>query len=169
VLIAWLLYRTPPNSVLIDASSKYLACTQPTPTISVYYLTPPLSTWTLLQHAFREVLIRLPHTEIPQNLLRSAQNRIKLVRAVELLDHASHTRLRQSAAAENIDGFVSDVVRGAGGVGLEEADGATKEFGLLGVGHVGHLISDGFEPGLVGFNEGDHFRESVRNGSMDDT
>lgn len=77
-----------------------------------------------LQHTLREVLIRLPNPQIPQNLLRSTKNRIKLVRAMELLDDTAHARLRESASAEDVDGLVGDLVRGARREGLEEADGA---------------------------------------------
>jgi hypothetical protein len=34
--------------------------------------------------------------------------------------------------------------------------------GLLLVGHVAHLIGDGFEPGLVGLDEGNHLGEPIR-------
>lgn len=33
---------------------------------------------------------------------------------------------------------------------------------LLLVGHVAHLVGDCFEPGLVGFDESNHFGESER-------
>lgn len=48
---------------------------------------------------------------------------------------------------------------GAGDAHLEEADGAGEVEGLLLVGHVAHLVGDCFEPGLVGFDEGNHLGE----------
>ena len=81
-----------------------------------------------LQHTLREIFIRLPNTQISQNLLRTTQNRIELVRAVEHFHHTTHTRLREATTTEDVDRLVGDLVCGAGSVGLEEADGTTEEF-----------------------------------------
>lgn len=127
----------------------------------IHFSTPSYHTINCLQHALREILKRLPHTQVSQNLLRTAQDRIELVRAVELLDHASHARLCQTATSKDIDCLVGNLVCGPCGEGLQQANGSAEMLGLLCVGHVGHLVGDGFEPGLVGFDVGDHFGESV--------
>lgn len=75
---------------------------------------------------------------------------------MEHLNNLAHARLRDTAASENVGRVVGDFLRGVRGEGLEEADGAAQVGGLFGVGHVAHLVGDLFEPGLVGFAEGDH-------------
>jgi len=64
-------------------------------TIQSDYMTHILHALVLLaiplsQHRFGEVLIRLPHAQIRQNLLCTSENRIELVRAMELLNYATH-------------------------------------------------------------------------------
>lgn len=110
----------------------------------------------ILQHRLREVLHRLSHAEVRQNLLSSTQNSIKLVRAVEHLDDPAHTSLGQSTSSEDVGGVVGDLVCGPSSMRLEETDGSAHVFSLLGITHVAHLVGDGFEPGLVGLGEGDH-------------
>lgn len=73
----------------------------------------------------------------------------------------SHSALGYTASAKDIDSLVGNLVCGACGVGLEQADGAAEVLGLLCVGHVRHLIRDGLEPGLVGFDVRDHLCKSV--------
>lgn len=76
----------------------------------------------------------------------------------------AHAGLGETSAAPDLDGLVGDVVGGAGHAHFEEADGAGEVLGLEVVGHVAHLVGDGFEPGLVGFDEGDHFGDSKGGG-----
>ena len=75
-------------------------------------------------------------------------------------DILPHTRGCYTASAEDIDGVVGDLVRGARGVVFEEGDGA----GEVGVhcrgGEVCHLVGEGFEVGLEGFGVSEHFGES---------
>lgn len=85
---------------------------------------------------------------------------------MEHLDDLAHTRLGDTATAEDIGGVVRNLLRGVGGVRLQQADGAAQVGGLLGVAHVAHLVGDGFEPGLVGLAEGDHAREPARLASI---
>lgn len=113
----------------------------------------------ILQHSLGEILHCLSHAQIAENLLGTTKDGIELVRAVEDLDVLAHTGLGQAAAAPDLDGLVGDFVGGAGDAHLEEANGAGEVEGLLLVGHVAHLVGDCFEPGLVGFDEGNHLGE----------
>jgi len=70
---------------------------------------------TSLQHTLGEVLHRLPYTQVAENLLGTSKNSIKLICAVELLNHPAHTTLRNSATSEDVDGFICDFVCRAGG------------------------------------------------------
>ena len=114
-----------------------------------------------LQHSLGELLHRLPDTQISQDLLRTTQDGIELVRPVEHFDDLAHARLGDTTASEDVGGVVSNLLCGVGGVRLEQTDRTTQVGGLFGVGHVAHLVGDRFEPGLVGFTEGDHPGESV--------
>ena len=102
----------------------------PTPIYAVSY--KPYS----LQPRYWHLLHSLPNPQIRQDLLRAAQNSIKLIRTMEHFDKLAHARLRDAAAAEYVDGLIGNLVRGACGVGFEEADGTTEVLGLLCVGHV---------------------------------
>lgn len=79
---------------------------------------------------------------------------------MEHLNHLTHTALREATATEDVGRVVGNLLGGTGGVRLEETDGSAEVGGLLGVGHVAHLVGDGLDPGLVGFGEGDHAGES---------
>lgn len=57
---------------------------------------------------------------------------------------------------------------GARGAHLEEADGPSEVAGLLGVGHVAHLVGDGLEVGLVELDEGDHLCELLADDGLVD-
>lgn len=107
----------------------------------------------LLGHEFHS----LSHTKITKHLLRTTQNGIKLVPPIKVLDITTHTRLRQSTTTPDLHSLVGNLVGHARTAHFQETDGATQVLGLLRVGHVAHLVGDGFEPGLVGFDEGDHF------------
>lgn len=78
---------------------------------------------------------------------------------MEHLDELAHTGLGNSTTTPDLDGLVGDLVGGAGGAHLEQTGGTGEVLGLLAVGHVAHLVGDGFEPGLVSFDEGDHLGE----------
>ena len=84
---------------------------------------------------------------------KTYQYRIKLVGPVEVLDDPAHARLRQAAAAPDLHGLVGDLVRHARAAHLQEADGSAEVLGLLGVGHVAHLVRDGLQPRLVGLDQ----------------
>lgn len=112
-----------------------------------------------LQHSLGEVLHRLPHAQITENLLSTTKDSIELVRSVETLNVLAHAGLGQATATPDLDGLVGDFVGGAGDAHLEETDGAGEVDGLLLVGHVAHLVGDCFEPGLVGLDEGNHLGE----------
>ncbi|KAI3481623.1 hypothetical protein L1887_55848 [Cichorium endivia] len=102
---------------------------------------------------------RLSDAEISEHLLGATEDGIKLVGAVEHLDKLAHTRLCEAAAAKYLDGAVGDLVRDARGPRLEQADLAGEELGLLGVGHLAHLVGHVFEPVLCGLDERDHLRQ----------
>lgn len=118
-----------------------------------------LSSTDSLQDSLWHKLHGLPDTQIPQHLLGTAQDGIKLVRPVEVLNDAPHARLRQPAAAPDLHGLVGDLVRGARARHLEQRDGPAQVLGLLTVGHVAHLEGDGLEPRLVRLAEGNHLGE----------
>lgn len=113
----------------------------------------------VLQHRLGEVSDCLSDTEIPQDLLSSAQDSIELVRAVEDLDMLAHSGLRQGTSSPDLDRLVGNFVSGARRTHLEETDGTRKMFGLLGVGHMAHLEGDALEPSLVGFDKRNHLSE----------
>jgi hypothetical protein len=124
---------------------------------TIHYIS--FQTYTTLQPRLRHNLHRLPHAQIRQNLLRTAQNRIEFVAAVEHLDNTTHTAPGDTTASEDIRGVIGNIVGAASGVRFQESDGTGEELALLGVGHVVHLVGDLLEPGLGGFGQGDHFGE----------
>lgn len=83
---------------------------------------------------------------------------------MEHLDNLAHSALGYPTAAKDIRGVVCDLLRAAGSVRLEEADRTAEVSSLLSIGHIAHLVSDGFQPGLVGFAERDHSSEPSING-----
>lgn len=122
-------------------------------------MTNPINAVFFLQHSLGEVLHRLSHTQIAENLLGATKDGIELVRPVEYLDVLAHAGLGQTATTPDLDGLVGDFVGDTGDAHLEETDGAGEVDGLLLVGHVAHLVGDCFEPGLVGLDEGNHLGE----------
>lgn len=116
----------------------------------------------LLEHRLGKVAHGLSHAQITQNLLGPAQDRVKLVGAVKDFNVLAHARLGQAAAAPDLDRLVGNLVGGAGAAHLEQANGARELVGLRLVRHVAHLVRDGLEPRLVGFDEGNHFCEATQ-------
>lgn len=112
-----------------------------------------------LQHRLGEAAHGLSDTEIAKDLLGTTENGIELVCSVKDLDMLAHAGLCQGTTTPDLDGLVGNLVSGAGDVHLEQADRASKVLGLLLVGHVAHLVGDGFQPGLVGLDEGNHLGE----------
>lgn len=95
-----------------------------------------------LQHRpLWHLLHSLPNTQIRKNLLRSAQDRIKFVRAMELLNQLAHTTLRDSPATKDVHSIVGDVMRTSRSVALEKSNRSTEELRLLVVCHIVHLVS----------------------------
>lgn len=76
------------------------------------------------------------------------------------LNDLAHAALRETTTTKNVGRVIGNLLRGAGGVRLEQADGSAEVGGLLGIGHVAHLVGDGFDPRLAGFGEGDHAGDS---------
>ena len=94
-----------------------------------------------LEDSLGHVLHGLPDTKITKDLLGTTKDGIKLVAAVEVLDDAAHAGLGQATATPDLDGLVGDLVRGARAGHLEQGDGTAEVLGLLGVGHVVHLVA----------------------------
>lgn len=113
-----------------------------------------------LQHSLRELLHSLPHTQIRQNLLGTAEDGIELISAVEHLDDLAHAGLGDTAASKDIGGVVGNLLCRSRSVRLQETDRSAQVGGLLRVGHVAHLVGNRFEPSLVGFAERDHACQS---------
>ncbi|KAI6748767.1 hypothetical protein HG531_007714 [Fusarium graminearum] len=114
----------------------------------------------VLQFGVGEVPHGLSHTKISQDLLGSTENGIELVCSVEHLDELTHAGLGNSATTPDLHGLIGDLMGSAGCAHLEQTNGAGKVLRLLAVRHVAHLVCDGFEPGLVGFDESDHLGKS---------
>lgn len=71
-----------------------------------------------------------------------------------------HACRGQAAATKYVDSFVGDLVGGAGGEHLEQADGPRQVSIALVVRHLAHLVRDVFEVRLDGFGVGNDFGES---------
>lgn len=112
-----------------------------------------------LQHSLGEIPHCLPHTEISKHLLRATQDGIKLVSSIKVFNMLAHATLRQTSPAPDLDRLVSNFVRHASAAHLQETDRAGEVLCLLGVGHIAHLVGYCFEPGLVCFNQSNHFGE----------
>lgn len=72
----------------------------------------------------------------------------KLVGALEVLDAATHASASQGTTAKDLAGIVSDMVGHAGGLELEQRDGAGQFNGLFQVRHVAHLVGNVLQPVL---------------------
>jgi hypothetical protein len=135
---------------------------------------------------------RLPHAQISQNVFRSSEDRIEFLRTItnisaharsssfytehqetktrthlrlmEMLNMPPHPRLRQSPPSKDHHGITSDLPRRDRTLHLQKADLPGEVFRSLVVGHVAHLVGDGFEPCLEGFDFGYHVRQSVQEG-----
>lgn len=81
---------------------------------------------------------------------------IETERSLEHFDIFAHTSLGEAPATPYLDGFVGDIVGGASGAYLQQANGAGQVLCLLLVRHMTHLVSNGFQPGLIRFDESDH-------------
>jgi hypothetical protein len=103
----------------------------------------------------------LSHAQIGQDLFSTTEDGVELVRSVEHLYGFTHAGLSETPSTENVDSFISDFVAAAGSVSFEESDGPAEEFVLVFVGELAHLVRDGFEPGLVGFADGNHFTQPM--------
>lgn len=112
-----------------------------------------------LQHGLGEVAHCLSYAEVSKDILSSTKDRVEAVRPVEHLNVFAHASLRQAAATPNLDCIIGDILGGTGAAELEQTDGTSQMLGLLLVGHVAHLVSNGFKPRLVGFDEGNHLGE----------
>ena len=64
--------------------------------------------------------LRLPDTQVAQDIFSSAQDGIKLLRALELLDKLAHARLGQGATAKDLHGVIANLAGEARGLHLEE-------------------------------------------------
>lgn len=80
---------------------------------------------------------------------------------MEHFNDLTHAALRDTAATEDVGRVVGNLLGSSGGMRLEQTDRSAQVGGLLGVGHVAHLVGDGFQPGLVGLGERDHAGESI--------
>lgn len=115
-----------------------------------------------LKHGFGEVLNSLSNTQIGQNLLCTSKDGIEFVAPVEVFNNLTHTGLSQTTTTEDVGCRTGDFAGTLGRVGFKKGDGAGEMFGLLCVAHLAHLVGEGFEPGLVCFDLGDHFGESIK-------
>lgn len=102
---------------------------------------------------------RLPHAQIRQNLLRTPQNRIKLIRAIKHLHHPAHARLRQRPAPKNIRRLIRHLMRTPRTECLQQRNRPAQLLALLRVAHLRHLVGDGFDPRLVRLDVLDDFGE----------
>lgn len=103
----------------------------------------------------------LPNPQIHQHLLGPPQNRIKLIRPMEHLNLRPHPAHRQPPPPKNIRRLIRNLMRGPRRKRLQQPDRTRQQHGLLRVRHAVHLVREGLEPGLVGFDEGDEAGEFV--------
>lgn len=87
---------------------------------------------------------------------------------MELLHHLPHSALRNAPAPKNVHRVIRNLMCAARRKGLQQANRAAEMFRLVFVAHVVHLIGDLLEPGLVGFNKGDHAGEFLADGGLGD-
>ena len=109
------------------------------------------------KHSLWHLLHGLSNTQICQYLFGTAQDGVKLVRAVELLHHAAHSCLCDASSTKDVDGIIGDIVCTPSRVGLQQTNRATQQLRLSRIVHVIHLVGDGLQPGLTGFGQRDHF------------
>lgn len=119
-----------------------------------------------LQHRLGHDPTRLPHPQVRQNLLCAAQNRIKLVRPVELLHHLPHAPLRQTSPPKHIHRIVRDLVRAPRRIRLQQRDRAPQMLVLLRVTQATHLMRDRLEPRLRRLGQHDHAGELGANDGL---
>lgn len=101
----------------------------------------------------------LADTEVTEDFLCTAENGVKLLGALELLDKLAHTGLGETTTTKDLDGVVRNLAGDASAHHLEETNLAGKVGRLLLVAHVAHLVGDSLEPGLHSLDLGDHVRE----------
>jgi len=65
---------------------------------------------------------RLPDAKITEHLLSPSQDRIKLLRPLELLHKLAHPGLGERAATEDLDCIVGDLACESGALHFEESD-----------------------------------------------
>ena len=118
-----------------------------------------MDTLPVLQHSLWHKLHGLPDTHVGQHFFGAAEDRVELVRPVEHFDFAAHSRLRQTAAAEDVDGVVCDLVGGPCRERLQQADRSAEVLALLRVAHVAHLVGYALEPRLVCLDVRNHLGE----------
>jgi hypothetical protein len=116
----------------------------------------------ILQSGFGHLLESLSDTQIAQNLLRSAQDGVEFVRAMELLNNFSHTSLSDTTTSEDIASIIGDLMCTASGEGLEQANGSAEILVLVRVGHCVHLMRNLLEPSLGSFCVLDHACKSKK-------
>ena len=76
------------------------------------------------------------------------------------LDCLAHAGLGKGSPAEDLDGFIRNLMSTSRSKHLQQSNGARKVDGLLLIWHESHLVSDVFQPGLVGLAVCDHLCES---------
>jgi hypothetical protein len=105
----------------------------------------------VLQSCFGHLLESLPDAQVAQDFLRSAQDSVEFVRAMELFNNFSHTTFSDTTTSKDVACIVRDFVGTASGEGLEQADGSAEMLILVCIRHCVHLVRDLLEPGLGGF------------------
>jgi hypothetical protein len=78
--------------------------------------------------------LRLPDTQITQNLLSSTQDRIKLLSSLELLYKFTHSRFGQRPSTKDLNSFIGYLSGETRRLHLEESNLTGKVTGLFFVG-----------------------------------
>lgn len=80
---------------------------------------------------------------------------------MEHLNLRPHPAHRQPPPPKNIRRLIRNLMRGPRRKRLQQSNRTRQQHGLLRVRHAVHLMGEGLEPGLVGFDEGDEAGEFV--------
>ncbi|KAL6415374.1 cellular nucleic acid-binding protein [Ilyonectria robusta] len=116
----------------------------------------------ILQHGLGEIPHSLSYAEVTEYFLGTAKDGIELIRPMEHFDELAHAGLGETAATPDLDRLIGNLVSRTGSAHLQQPNRTREVLGLLLVGHVAHLIGNGLEPGLVGFDQSNHLGEPGR-------